>query len=104
MIMTKEQRRHERAKRELTIRHRLYKHKGASVEGDWQISKTCDMSLTGILFKSGTEYKKGDIVELVVVMSGAIDVFKGFCRVVRVENPVKREPYYRIAAVLAEKA
>ena len=72
-----------RAKRIVTVRHRLAKHKGRPVKGHWQMSVTEDMSLSGLLFVSAIAYEKDDTVELEVVMSGLLDIFKGYGQVVR---------------------
>ena len=84
-IASKERRRHTRAKRSLSIEHRLFKHKGVLVNGSWNVSKTENMSIAGILFTSDIAYHAGDILELRVVMSG-LDVFRGYGRVVRTEQ------------------
>ena len=44
------------------------------------------MSVNGILFKSAAHYLVGDIIELEVVLSGALNIFRGFARVVRVRK------------------
>ena len=75
-----------RAKRIVTVRHRLFKHKGKKVSSPWQISMTEDMSFSGLLFVSAIEYEAGDIVEIEVVMSGLLDIFNGFGLVVRREK------------------
>jgi hypothetical protein len=72
-----------RAKRIVTVRYRSVKHKGKSVNSRWQMSVTQDMSLTGLLFVSAMDFKKDDVIELEVVMSGMLEIFKGFGQVVR---------------------
>ncbi len=72
-----------RAKRIVTVRHRLYKQKGKKVTSPWQVSMTENMSFTGLLFVSAIAYNVGDIVEIEVVMSGLLDIFKGYGQVVR---------------------
>jgi len=72
-----------RARRIFTVRHRLVKHNGRKVDSMWQISTTENMSLSGQLFTSALAYHAGDIVELQVVMSGALDIFNGYGKVVR---------------------
>ena len=91
----KERRRHIRAKRALTIEHRLYKRNGNLVDGIWQFSLTCNMSIAGILFSSEIPYRSGDILQIRVVMSG-LDVFRGYGRVVRTEE-TRSKGNYRIA-------
>ena len=75
-----------RARRIVTVRHRLAKHKGRSVNGRWQVSVTEDMSLSGLLFVSAIVYEKDDVVEIEVVMSGLLDIFKGYGQVVRIDR------------------
>jgi hypothetical protein len=83
-----------RAKRIITVRHRLFKHNGRKVNTIWQLATTENMSLSGQLFVSALEYHTGDIIELQVVMSGAIDIFNGLGKVIRsVRN---KGGYYQI--------
>ena len=49
----------------------------------WQLATTENMSLSGLLFVSALAYQSGDIVELQVVMSGVLEIFNGFGKVVR---------------------
>ncbi len=88
-----ERRQYTRAKRALKIEYRLYKHKGVVVDGAWQTSVTENMSIVGILFKSDIHCVIGDVIELRVVMSGILDVFRGFGRVVRVEKNKKNSGF-----------
>ncbi len=97
-----ERRRHTRAQRVLTIEHRLFKRNGKSVDGVWQISTTENMSLVGVLFNSEIPYQVGDLIEARVVMSGALDVFRGFGRVVRVAEKKSKENPYLIAIVFVD--
>lgn len=84
-----------RAKRIVSVQHRLYKHKGKKVVSPWQVSMTEDMSFTGLLFVSAVAYEVNDIVEVKVVMSGLLDIFKGYAQVVR---QIKRKgDFYHIA-------
>ena len=84
-----------RARRIVTVRHRLFKRSGRKSDGDWMLSTTENMSATGLLFNSPVMYKLNDVVEVQVVMSGILDIFNGFGKVVRVET--KRGGYYYIA-------
>ncbi len=72
-----------RARRIVTVRHRLHKHKSKVTNGQWQVSMTENMSYSGLLFVSAIGYEAGDIVELEVVMSGLLDIFKGYAQVIR---------------------
>lgn len=77
-----------RAKRIITVRHRLVQHKEKKLDSDnlWQLSMTENMSLSGALFASATPYHMGDIVELQVVMSGVLEIFNGYAKVMRVSK------------------
>jgi len=85
-----ERRKYLRAKRALGIYYRLYKRNGKRVDGVWSFSTTRNMSIVGILFSSQIPYLIGDIIQLRVVMSGILDVFRGYGRVVRVEQKDSR--------------
>jgi hypothetical protein len=74
----------ERVSRVVAIRHRLIKRVGRKSPSEWGLSTTKDMSHSGLLFLSETPYRKGDILELQVIMSAIIDIFKGKAEVVRV--------------------
>lgn len=94
-----ERRKHVRAKRILSIHHRLHKRKG-KFQNDtwhWHLSNTHNMSVGGLLFFSDVPYLVGDVIELEVVMSGVLNVFKGFGKVLRVEQKNPRAAYYSIA-------
>ena len=81
-----ERRRAIRAPRILSIRHRLHKRKGQVVDYPWYVSITENMSVSGILFNSAAPYFVGDTIELEVVLSGVLDIFKGYAKVVRVQK------------------
>jgi hypothetical protein len=84
-----------RAKRIVTVRHRLSKHNGRYVNGKWQMSVTEDMSLSGLLFVSAIAYEKDDLVELEVVMSGLLNIFKGYGQVIRLTR--QKGGFYYVA-------
>jgi len=84
-----------RAHRIITVRHRLIKHKSRKVNSIWQLSTTENMSLSGLLFVSAIAYHLGDIIELQVVMSGVLDIFNGFGKVMRVSR--NKGGYYQVA-------
>lgn len=84
-----------RAKRIITVRHRLVKHNSRKVNSMWQMSTTQDMSLSGLLFVSAIPYHLEDIVELQVVMSGVLDIFNGYGKVVRMSR--NKGGYFLIA-------
>lgn len=80
---TQERRDSVRTRRIITVRHRLVKHKNRQVNGAWQTSVTENMSLSGLLFVAPVAYQVGDHLEVEVVMSGILDIFKGYGEVVR---------------------
>ena len=100
----KERRKHLRAKRVLSIEHRLFKRKGKIVDGSWQFSTTENMSIAGILFLSDIPYLIGDILQIHVVMSGILDVFQGYGRVVRVEPKTSGRSYLIAIAFIDEQS
>lgn len=81
-----ERRRASRAERILSIQYRLVKSKWKNSDTRWHLSTTHDMSLLGLSFLSDVEYRVDDVLELNVVMSGILDVFKGYGQVVRIEK------------------
>ena len=83
-----------RAKRIITVRHRLFKHNNRKVKSMWQLATTENMSLSGLLFVSALVYHTGDIIELQVVMSGALDIFNGYGKVMRAYR--NKGGYYQI--------
>ena len=89
-----------RARRIITVRHRLVKHKGRKAEGMWQLSTTQNMSLSGLLFVSALNYHVGDIVEMQVVMSGVLDIFNGYGKVVRASR--NKGGYWHVAVKYVE--
>ena len=84
--MIKECRRCSRATRILSIEYRLYKSRRSHTDQDWHLSTTEDVSSEGVSFYSDHEYRLGDILDVRVVMSGLLEVFKGPGEVVRVEQ------------------
>jgi len=84
-----------RAKRIITVRHRLVKHNSRKVDSMWQLATTENMSLSGALFVSALAYHPGDIIEMQVVMSGVLDIFNGFGKVIRSSR--NKGGYYQIA-------
>ena len=91
-----------RAKRVLSIQFRLFKSKIKNLDRTWHLSTTYDMSVGGIAFYTDKEFRKGDILEVEVVMSGVLNIFKGFGKVVRVERK-KGAAYFLIALKLINK-
>src|SRR5476649_501550 len=83
-----------RAKRIITVRHRLVKHNNRKVDSMWQLATTENMSLSGLLFVSALAYHPGDIIELQVVMSGVLEIFNGFGKVVRASR--NKGGYYHV--------
>jgi len=90
-----------RSKRILSIQFRLIKGRNKKRENtDWHISTTIDMSSLGVSFAADTAYAIGDILEMQMVMSGVIDIYKGFGQVVRIEQ--KKEGIFLIAVKFIE--
>ena len=75
-----ERRNGERVDRVVAIRHRL----ADAGNSDWSLSTTRNMSHSGLLFLSSTPYRKNDVVDLQVIMSGVIDIYNGKAEVRRV--------------------
>ena len=71
------------------------------VDFPWYISITENMSVNGILFHSAAFYLVNDTIELEVVLSGVVDIFRGFARVVRVEKKTSGA-VYSIAVALTD--
>ena len=91
----KERRQFVRARRVLAIEYRrAEKNRKSSA---WHLSTTEDMSLGGIKFYSDIELRSGDMLEIRVVMSGVLDIFRGIVKVVRVEK--KASTTYFVTAV-----
>jgi len=84
--MIKERRGCSRATRILSIEYRLYKSRRQHSDPNWHLSTTEDVSPAGLSFYSDYEYRPGDILDVRVVMSGLLEVFKGQCEVVRAEQ------------------
>ncbi len=81
-----DRRRNIRAQRILSIRHRLHKRGNQTFNPPWYVSLTENMSVNGILFNSAAPYQIDDIIELEVVLSGVLDIFSGYGKVVRVDK------------------
>ncbi len=90
---TMERRQAVRAKRVLSIQFRLVKSRSKNADTRWYISSTHDMSAHGVAFLSEVPYRIGDIIELNTVMSGVIDVAKGYGQVKRVEEKARGAAY-----------
>ncbi|MFH1359861.1 MAG: PilZ domain-containing protein [Candidatus Omnitrophota bacterium] len=98
-----ERRKHPRVKRILCIHHRLHKRKGKQMKDawHWHLSDTENMSMGGVLFQSDIHYQVNDVIEIKIVMSGVLEIFNGFGKVVRVEQ--KKKGYlYPTAVALSQ--
>jgi len=84
-----------RSRRIITVRHRLVRHNNRKVDSMWQLSTTENMSISGLLFVSALAYHISDIIEVQVVMSGILDIFNGYGKVVR--SSCNRGGYYNVA-------
>jgi len=83
-----------RANRIITVRHRLIKHNNRKASSIWQLAMTENMSLSGLLFVSAIAYQAGDVIELQVVMSGVLDIFNGYGKVIRATR--NKGGYYQV--------
>ena len=86
-----------RAKRVLSIEYRLIKTRRKNVSYNWSLSTTQDMSYGGLSFYTDQEFKREEVLEMRVVMSGILDIFNGFGKIVRVER--KETGSYFLTAV-----
>ena len=86
-----------RAKRILSIEYQLIKSARRKIDPAWHLSTTQDMSLGGLTFFTDVEFRPGDILEVRVVMSGVLDIFKGPCKVIRADR--KKAGAYYLTAV-----
>jgi len=100
---TDERRTSIRANRVLNIEYKLLKSTRKTTDKNAYLSTTYDMSLGGVAFYSDTEYSKGDLLSIQIVMSGVLDVFKGHAQVVRVENK-KSKGIYLIAVQFLDES
>lgn len=78
-----EKRAYVRAKRVLSIQFRIHKTRRKNIDKTWQLSTTSDMSYGGVCFFTDQEYQIDDILELKIVMSGILDIFTGYGKVIR---------------------
>lgn len=90
-----------RAKRVLSIEYRLVKSRKRLIDKTWGLSTTQDMSIEGLAFYADREFCVSDVLEIRVTMSGVLDIFNGFCRVVRTYQK-KNAAFYFIAVKLLE--
>ena len=84
--LVKERRGGARANRVLSIEYRLHGTKAKNADKAWHLSTTQDVGSGGLSFYSDHEYRLGDVLEIRLVMSGVLDIFKGVARVIRVER------------------
>ncbi len=78
-----------RAKRVLSIQYRLSKSRRKKIDKSWHLSTTHDMSLSGLSFYSEIDYKAGETLEVIVVMSGVLQIFKGMGKIIRIEEKTR---------------
>ncbi len=79
-----ERRRHIRAKRILSIQFKLAKGQKRRVDRSLGLSTTQDLGAGGLSFYTDREYCAGDILDLHIIMSGVLDIYKGQAQVVRI--------------------
>ena len=89
-----ERRKFPRAKRVMFVQHRIYRRRGKKIMDKWHISTTENMSITGLLFASDVVYRHKDLIELKIVMSGALDIYSGYGEVVRIDRKKHGAIYY----------
>ncbi len=75
-----------RTQRILSIEYRLKKGRLKNADRSWHLSTTHEISLGGVSFYSDYEYHTGDVLEIQVAMSGVINVFRGFGKIVHVQH------------------
>lgn len=75
-----------RAKRVVSIQFRLIQSRGKHTDKAWHLSMTEDMGLGGVSFYAETEYQINDVLEIHIMMSGILDLFKGYGKIVRIEK------------------
>ena len=92
--LVKERRGGARANRVLSIEYRLYGSKNRNADKTWHLSTTQDVSSGGLSFYSDYEYRLGDVLEIRIVMSGVLDIFKGVAHVIRVERKHMAASYF----------
>lgn len=98
--MPAENRKSIRAERSFDIRHRLSKQNRQRVIEPWIMSKTKDISSSGICFASPVLYQKDDILDIEVMTAGIIEVYKGLAKVVRIQE---QWGHYYTALMFIEK-
>ena len=81
-----DRRAHIRAKRVLSIEYRLFKKTHKRMDNAWKLSITHDMSAGGLSFYTDSQFASGDLIELRVVLSGLLDIFNGYGRVIRTQK------------------
>ena len=93
-----------RARRILSIQYRLVKsrHKRKAATR-WYLSTTHDMSALGLSFISEAAYQMDDVLELHMIMSGVVDIYKGFGKVVRVEEKASGDLYLIAVKFIEDK-
>jgi hypothetical protein len=91
-----ERRKSIRAKRILSLQIRPFRTR-RKMPSKWILTTTEDMSMDGLSFYTEYEFTLGDLLDLVVVMAGALTIYQGYAEVVRVER--KRTGVYFFTAV-----
>lgn len=75
-----------RAKRIMSIEYRLVKTNRTAADKNWHLSITQDMSCNGLTFYSEQELKKDEQLEVQIIMSGILEIYKGKAKVIRSER------------------
>jgi len=98
-----ERRKFTRAKRVLSIEYRLHQSKRKTADKSWGLSTTHDMSIEGFTFFTDRDYRVGDILQMRVIMSGTLDIFKGLAKIIRVERRSISSHLFVAVKLLSEK-
>ena len=94
---TRERRKFERAERVLSIEFRLVSQ-AKSRDHAWRVAMTSDISRGGVSFYTDARLKKGDTIEMKIVMSGMIEIYSGHAQVIRAEK--RPSAVYSLIAVI----
>lgn len=97
-----ERRQWTRAKRIMSIQFRSVEKGKEPDDNSWKLSTTQDMSVGGLSFYTDKELHIGDTIQLLVVMSGVLEIYNGFAKVVHVHRK-KTGSHFLIGIELIQK-
>lgn len=78
-----ERRQYIRAKHVLSMEYRIVKSRRKTFDDEWHLTTTENMSVGGLAFYSDVDARLEDTLEIKVTMSGILDIYTGYGRVVR---------------------